>query len=90
MMQWMLYILSKIGLLKTWSQGAATTIRTIALNDEEFIRFGGSYFVDCNVANDQLRTDLFPDNVDPQSKPQFLLWNLTNNMIRSKKKGQNN
>merc|ERR1712244_109297 len=38
-------------LFKTREQGAATTIRTISITDNEFKENGGNYFSDCNEAN---------------------------------------
>eukprot|EP01083_Nonionella_stella_P025532 70276_1 len=67
--------------LKTWSQGAATTVRTVALSDEEFSAHGGSYFVDCNVANHQLWIEQSERN-----KLQTLLWDLTNRILKEKGK----
>lgn len=64
--------------LKTPSQGAATTIRTLSLSDDEFKQYGGDYFVDCNVANNKLRSDM------NDKSNQDLLWKLTENILNDK------
>ena len=64
--------------LKTPDQGAATTIRTVSISDEEFKKYAGSYFVDCNVANDKLRSDM------NDKSNQALLWKLTESILNDK------
>lgn len=64
-------------IFKSMSQGAATTLRVLSISDDEFMQNGGCYFRDCNVAEQDLRGDLFPADVDKRSMPQKLLWDLT-------------
>ena len=67
---------------KNVDQGAATTMRTVALTDQEFVTDGGKYYSDCNLAMDEIRSDLFPDNVDEYDMPQQMLWRLTETVIK--------
>ena len=65
--------------LKTTSQGAATQLRVAAMEDEEFIRNGGRYYEDCNVATLQ-RTDIIDDGANSDELGE-LLWTLSEKMI---------
>ena len=65
--------------LKTTSQGAATQLRVAAMEDEEFIRNGGRYYEDCNVATLQ-RADIIDDGAKSDELGK-LLWNLSEKMI---------
>eukprot|EP01083_Nonionella_stella_P173461 598436_1 len=67
--------------LKSVEQGAATTVRMISLTDDEFKTFGGSYFADCNEANHDVRSDLFPQGLDKNKMPQKLLWTMTEDVL---------
>ena len=68
-------------IFKSRTQGAATTIRVLSVSDEEFMENGGKYWSDCNVAEQDLRSDLFPTDVDEKNMPQKLLWELTTQVI---------
>eukprot|EP01083_Nonionella_stella_P084846 234943_1 len=73
-------VLSKV--LKTPSQGAATTVRAATIGEGEFMECGGGYFFDCNIANHKIRYDLLLDYVDANGKsPQSLLWEMTENVL---------
>jgi len=67
-----------LAVLKTPDQGAATTIRTISISDEEFQKHGGSYFADSNVADNQLRSDM------NDKSNCALLWTLSENILKDK------
>ena len=69
-------IAGSTAMLKTREQGAATSIRTISISDVEFKKNGGSYWSDCNPANNDLRFDIMAD-----TRLQKLLWQLTDDMI---------
>ena len=76
-------VLAPLG-LKTPSQGAATTVRLISIDDKEFKKYGGQYFSDCNL-DLNVRSDLLPDNIEQNKMPQSLLWKLSENMIKKYK-----
>eukprot|EP01083_Nonionella_stella_P103029 293906_1 len=72
-------------MLKNPSQGAATTVRTATISDEQFKENGGNFFDDCNVANQWIRKDLLERNVDENGKsPQMLLWEMTEKILNTK------
>eukprot|EP01083_Nonionella_stella_P290944 990029_1 len=82
-------IFLKIFVMNTPSQGAATTIRTATICDEEFKQFGGGYFADCNLSNEKIRNDLLEQNTNKHGKsPQLLLWEMTCNVLKRNCKTQ--
>eukprot|EP01084_Bolivina_argentea_P245819 411482_1 len=70
------------GLVKTVSQGAATTIRVAAMSDNEFVNNGGKYFSDCNHVN-LWRNDLIEGGKESDELGE-LLWNLSTKIIKQK------
>eukprot|EP00485_Elphidium_margaritaceum_P003624 CAMPEP_0202700210 /NCGR_PEP_ID=MMETSP1385-20130828/13407_1 /ASSEMBLY_ACC=CAM_ASM_000861 /TAXON_ID=933848 /ORGANISM="Elphidium margaritaceum" /LENGTH=363 /DNA_ID=CAMNT_0049357345 /DNA_START=71 /DNA_END=1162 /DNA_ORIENTATION=+ len=70
---------------KNVSQGASTTIRCVALSDDEIK--GGAYYVDCQEANDQLREDVQPKKIDEKDvakQPGVKLWELSELLLTEK------
>eukprot|EP01084_Bolivina_argentea_P295203 508166_1 len=64
---------------KSLSQGAATSIRLAAMNDDEFIKYGGKYFEDCNVAS-LYRNDLLNEKLGK------LLFALNEKLVKEYRK----
>ena len=64
---------------KTLSRAAATQLRVAAMDDEEFIKNGGKYYEDCNVAAPQ-RKDIIDDGAN-SDELGTLLWDLSEKMI---------
>ena len=52
------------------------------MSDAEFIRDGGKYYEDCNVAKVQ-RTDILDDGANSDELGK-LLWNLSETIIKEK------
>eukprot|EP01084_Bolivina_argentea_P008063 15080_1 len=63
---------------QTADQGAATTIRTLSITDNEFKRYAGSYWKYCNVANEKLSIDMLDEKYPP------MLWDLSEKMINER------
>ena len=63
---------------KSLDQGAATTVRTIAVSDKEFIENGGAYWDDCNPAEERLRDDL------KEKRLREMLWKLSEDLVNQK------
>ena len=70
---------------KTISQGAATTIRVAAINDTEFIKNGGKYFEDSNVAS------LWRSNQDLTDDKELgsLLYSVNEKFIKKGRMSEN-
>merc|ERR1712154_186534 len=63
------FLVSKNPFQKNIAQGAATTVRCIALKDEEIM--GGHYYLDCNEGNNSVRNDLKPKQINSDKKEEI-------------------
>ena len=68
---------------KSLDQGAATTVRTVAMSDELFVQKGGAYFMNCQEFESSMWIrKLNPDCQDPEL--QSMLWEMTEKMINDR------